>query len=140
MAVALSALDLPVIYTMLSNSLSGEKACGNRQRVHFRSSSLILEVIIAKDLTSATDIRLLATVYFKNSISRYRRNRRDSSFNSVDPNMKSHFKVSNARLFFDVSPLPLKQGSIDFLDLPPLSPVPSIDTDLKEAIADVMDG
>lgn len=36
------------------------------------------EVITAKDLASQVDVRLMASVYFKNSINRYWRNRRDS--------------------------------------------------------------
>lgn len=36
------------------------------------------EVITAKDLVSQTDVRLMASVYFKNSVNRYWRNRRDS--------------------------------------------------------------
>lgn len=37
------------------------------------------ELITAKDLASQVDVRLMATVYFKNSINRYWRYRRDSS-------------------------------------------------------------
>lgn len=40
----------------------------------------VQEVITAKDLASQTDVRLMASVYFKNSVSRYWRNRRDSTF------------------------------------------------------------
>lgn len=39
---------------------------------------VVQEVITAKDLTSQTNVRLMASVYFKNSINRYWRNRRDS--------------------------------------------------------------
>lgn len=37
------------------------------------------ELITANDLASQVDVRLMATVYFKNSINRYWRQRRDSS-------------------------------------------------------------
>lgn len=37
------------------------------------------EIITAKDLVSQVDVRLMASVYFKNSINRYWRNRRDYS-------------------------------------------------------------
>ena len=37
------------------------------------------EVITAKDLGSQTDVRMMATVYFKNSVNRYWRHRRNSS-------------------------------------------------------------
>lgn len=36
------------------------------------------EVITAQDLVAQVDVRLMATVYFKNSINRYWRTRRDS--------------------------------------------------------------
>lgn len=44
-----------------------------------RNSCIVQEVITAKDLASQTDVRLMASVYFKNSVSRYWRNRRDST-------------------------------------------------------------
>ena len=37
------------------------------------------EVIAATDLASQTDVRLMASVYFKNSVNRYWRSRRDST-------------------------------------------------------------
>lgn len=37
------------------------------------------EVITANDLVSQVDVRLMASLYFKNSINRYWRSRRDSS-------------------------------------------------------------
>lgn len=40
---------------------------------------MMQEVITANDLAAQTDVRLLASVYFKNSVSRYWRTRRDSS-------------------------------------------------------------
>lgn len=40
---------------------------------------ILQEVITAKDLASQVDVRLMATVYFKNSINRHWRQRRDSS-------------------------------------------------------------
>ncbi|BBG92300.1 hypothetical protein Prudu_000002 [Prunus dulcis] len=38
-----------------------------------------MEVITAKDLVPRVDVRLMASVYFKNSVNRYWRHRRDSS-------------------------------------------------------------
>ncbi|OWM81698.1 hypothetical protein CDL15_Pgr007736 [Punica granatum] len=59
--MALSSSDLPAIYGLLTNSMSGDER----------------EVIMSKDVASQ-DVRLMASVYFKNSISRYWRSRRDS--------------------------------------------------------------
>lgn len=42
-------------------------------------SEIMQEVITAKDLAPHVDVRLMASVYFKNSINRYWRHRRDSS-------------------------------------------------------------
>lgn len=39
----------------------------------------VQEVITAKDLASQAGVRLMASVYFKNSVNRYWRNRRDST-------------------------------------------------------------
>ncbi|XP_077233045.1 ARM repeat superfamily protein isoform X2 [Tasmannia lanceolata] len=83
--MSLSASDLPTIFSLLSNSLSpdpnlrkpAESALSQcESRPGF--CSCLMEVITAKDLTSQTDVRLNASVYFKNSISCYWRHRRDS--------------------------------------------------------------
>lgn len=41
---------------------------------------MLQEIITAKHLAPQVDVRLLATVYFKNSINRYWRSRRDSLY------------------------------------------------------------
>ncbi|KAK6120243.1 hypothetical protein DH2020_045934 [Rehmannia glutinosa] len=83
--MALSVSDLPVIYTLLANSLSGDinvRKPAEDSLAQFESRpgfcSCLMEVITAKDLVSHTDVRLMASVYLKNSINRYWRNRRDS--------------------------------------------------------------
>ncbi|KAI4302663.1 hypothetical protein MLD38_038384 [Melastoma candidum] len=83
--MALSAADLPVIYGMLTNSMSGDVSVRKPAEdalAQFESRqgfcSCLMEVITAKDLTAQVDVRLMAAVYFKNSVNRYWRNRRDS--------------------------------------------------------------
>ncbi|RDX87333.1 Importin-11, partial [Mucuna pruriens] len=51
------------------------------------------EVITAKDLAPQTDVRMMATVYFKNSINRYWRHRRDSSGISNEEKMHLRQKL-----------------------------------------------
>ncbi|KEH23220.1 importin-11 isoform X2 [Medicago truncatula] len=51
---------------------------------------ILQEVITAKDLASQVDVRLMATVYFKNSINRHWRQRRDSS--GISNEEKVHLK------------------------------------------------
>ncbi|KAL0291672.1 UNVERIFIED_CONTAM: Importin beta-like protein [Sesamum calycinum] len=84
--MALSVSDLPTIYTLLANSLSGDinvRKPAEDALAQFESRpgfcSCLMEVITAKDLVSQTDVRLMASVYFKNSVNRYWRNRRDST-------------------------------------------------------------
>lgn len=80
-----SADDLSRVYTLLRDALSQDEsvrkpaeatlaACENRPGF----CSCLLEIIGAKDLGQQSDARWLASVYFKNSISRYWRTRRDS--------------------------------------------------------------
>ncbi|KAJ0089029.1 hypothetical protein Patl1_31375 [Pistacia atlantica] len=84
--MALSASDLPMMYTLLSNSMSGDESIRKPAEAALSQSesrpgfcSCLMEVITAKDLASQVDVRLMASVYFKNSINRYWRNRRNSS-------------------------------------------------------------
>ncbi|KAK4396102.1 Importin beta-like protein [Sesamum angolense] len=84
--MALSVSDLPTIYTLLANSLSGDinvRKPAEDALAQFESRpgfcSCLMEVITAKILVSQTDVRLMASVYFKNSVNRYWRNRRDST-------------------------------------------------------------
>ncbi|OMO84989.1 hypothetical protein CCACVL1_10480 [Corchorus capsularis] len=84
--MALSASDLPAIYSLLTNSMSQDETIRKTAEAALSQSesrpgfcSCLMEVITAKDLASQVDVRLMASVYFKNSINRYWRNRRDSS-------------------------------------------------------------
>ncbi|RVW31958.1 hypothetical protein CK203_112775 [Vitis vinifera] len=88
--MALSASDLPAMYSLLTNSLSADESVRkpaeaalsqSESRPGFCSCLMVmsLEVITAKDLAAQVDVRLMASVYFKNGVNRYWRNRRDSS-------------------------------------------------------------
>ncbi|KAM7265594.1 hypothetical protein ACFE04_003277 [Oxalis oulophora] len=83
--MALSASDLPAIYSLLTNSMSQDESVRKPSEAALSQSesrpgfcSCLMEVITAQDLASQVDVRLMASVYFKNSINRYWRNRRDS--------------------------------------------------------------
>ncbi|PHT67298.1 hypothetical protein T459_26785 [Capsicum annuum] len=79
--MALSASDLPAMYSLLTDSLSRELSVRKPAETALAQSenrpgfcSCLMEVITAKDLVSQVDVRLMASVYFKNSINRYWRN------------------------------------------------------------------
>ncbi|KAL5198245.1 hypothetical protein ABZP36_001757 [Zizania latifolia] len=83
--MSLSAGDVPAMYTILVNSLSADEAARRPAEAALAQCearpgfcSCLLEIISARGLACREDVRLLATVYFKNSISRYWRRRRDS--------------------------------------------------------------
>ncbi|KAK3006384.1 hypothetical protein RJ639_016598 [Escallonia herrerae] len=95
--MALSVSDLPAMYTLLANSLSRDESVRKPAEAALAQSenrpgfcSCLMEVITAKDLVSQVDVRLLASVYFKNSVSRYWRNRRESS--GISSEEKIHLK------------------------------------------------
>ncbi|KAG0496429.1 hypothetical protein HPP92_001120 [Vanilla planifolia] len=80
--MALSASDVQTVYSILSNSLSPDEPvrkpaesalaqCESRPGF----CSCLLEIIASRDSACQNDVRLLASVYFKNSISRYWRQR-----------------------------------------------------------------
>ncbi|KAL7136202.1 hypothetical protein ABFS83_10G013500 [Erythranthe nasuta] len=125
--MALSVSDLPAIYTLLANSLSSdlnvrkpaEDALAEYEsRPGFCSS--LMEVITAKDLVLQTDVRLMASVYFKNSISRYWRNRRDSSGISSEEKVHlrqkllSHLREENYQISLTLAVVISKIARIDY--------------------------
>ncbi|KAG4925280.1 hypothetical protein JHK87_050820 [Glycine soja] len=98
--MALSASDVAAMYSLLSNSMSADhRLRGPAEDALAQSESrpgfcsCLLEVITAKDLASQTDVRMMATVYFKNSVNRYWRHRRDSSGISNEEKMHLRQKL-----------------------------------------------
>ncbi|CAM6098378.1 unnamed protein product [Calypogeia fissa] len=83
--MALTTADLPTVFSLLQNALNQDQsiqkpaeatlaACENRPGF----CSCLLGIIASRDLEKQSDARWLASVYFKNSINRYWRIRRDS--------------------------------------------------------------
>ncbi|XP_031489687.1 uncharacterized protein LOC116257214 [Nymphaea colorata] len=83
--MALSMADLPSVFSLLSNALSADpnvRKPAEATLSEFESRpgfcSSLLEIITSETVVAHTEVRLLATVYFKNSVNRYWRHRRDS--------------------------------------------------------------
>ncbi|KAI3447803.1 hypothetical protein Pfo_004468 [Paulownia fortunei] len=125
--MALSFSDLPTIYTLLTNSLSGDinlRKPAEDALAQFESRpgfcSCLMEVITAKDLVTQTDVRLLASVYFKNSINRYWRNRRDSTGMSNEEKLHlrqkllSHLREENYQIALTLAVSISKIARIDY--------------------------
>uniref|UniRef100_A0A5B7A9N8 Putative importin-11 isoform X1 n=1 Tax=Davidia involucrata TaxID=16924 RepID=A0A5B7A9N8_DAVIN len=125
--MALSASDLPAMYTMLANSLSGDESLRKPAETALSQSesrpgfcSCLMEVITSKDLASQVDVRLLASVYFKNSINRYWRNRRDSSGISNEEKvylrqkLLSHLREENYQIALTLAVLISRIARIDY--------------------------
>ncbi|KAK7395087.1 hypothetical protein VNO78_15629 [Psophocarpus tetragonolobus] len=98
--MALTASDVAAMYSLLTNSMSADhRLRGPAEEALAQSESrpgfcsCLLEVITAKDLASQTDVRMMATVYFKNSVNRYWRHRRDSSGISNEEKMHLRQKL-----------------------------------------------
>ncbi|XP_009768023.1 uncharacterized protein LOC107807441 [Nicotiana tabacum] len=125
--MALSASDLPAMYSLLTNSLSGEQNVRKPAETALAQSenrpgfcSCLMEVITAKDLMSQVDVRLMASVYFKNSINRYWRSRRDSSGISSEEKLHlrqkllSHLGEENYQIALTLSVIISKIARIDY--------------------------
>ncbi|XP_043815485.1 importin-11 isoform X2 [Manihot esculenta] len=125
--MALSASDLPAIYSLLTNSMSGDESVRKPAEAALSQSesrpgfcSCLMEVITAKDLASQVDVRLLASVYFKNSINRYWRNRRDSSGisseekNHLRQRLLSHLREENDKIAVMLAVLISKIARFDY--------------------------
>ncbi|KAJ8533088.1 hypothetical protein K7X08_015977 [Anisodus acutangulus] len=125
--MALSASDLPAMYSLLTNSLSGEQTVRKPAETALAQSenrlgfcSCLMEVITAKDLVPQVDVRLMASVYFKNSINRYWRNKRDSSGISNEEKLHlrqkllSHLREENYQIAVTLSVIISKIARIDY--------------------------
>lgn len=125
--MALSVSDLPAMYSLLSNALSADEALRKPAEATLSQSenrpgfcSCLMEVITAKDLVSQADVRLMASLYFKNSINRYWRNRRDSTGISNEEKshlrqkLLSHLREENYQVALTLSVLVSKIARIDY--------------------------
>lgn len=125
--MALSASDLPAMYSLLTNSLSSEQSVRKPAETALAQSenrpgfcSCLMEVITAKDLVSQVDVRLMASVYFKNSINRYWRNKRDSAGISNEEKLHlrqkllSHLREENYQIALTLSVIISKIARIDY--------------------------
>ncbi|KAF2306412.1 hypothetical protein GH714_017776 [Hevea brasiliensis] len=125
--MALSASDLQAVYSLLANSMSGDESVRKPAEAALSQSesrpgfcSCLMEVITAKDLASQVDVRLLASVYFKNSINRYWRNRRDSSGisseekNHLRQKLLSHLREENEKIAVMLAVLISKIARFDY--------------------------
>ncbi|KAM3325771.1 importin-11 isoform X1 [Capsicum chacoense] len=125
--MALSASDVPAMYSLLTNSLSREQSVRKPAETALAQSenrpgfcSCLMEVITAKDLVSQVDVRLMASVYFKNSINRYWRNKRDSAGISNEEKLHlrqkllSHLREENYQISLTLSVIFSKIARIDY--------------------------
>ncbi|XP_059305335.1 uncharacterized protein LOC132056940 isoform X2 [Lycium ferocissimum] len=125
--MALSVSDLPAMYSLLTNSLSAEQTIRKPAETALAQSenrpgfcSCLMEVITAKDLVTQVDVRLMASVYFKNSINRYWRSRRDSSGISNEEKshlrqkLLSHLREENYQIALTLSVIISKIARIDY--------------------------
>ncbi|KAL5710132.1 hypothetical protein ACHQM5_020735 [Ranunculus cassubicifolius] len=125
--MALSASDLPAMYNLLTNSLSGDETLRKPAESALSHSenrpgfcSCLMEVITAKDLASQTDVRLMASVYFKNSINRYWRSRRDTQGISNEEKiylrqkLLSHSREENNQIALQLAVLVSKIARLDY--------------------------
>ncbi|KAF8402614.1 hypothetical protein HHK36_010703 [Tetracentron sinense] len=125
--MALSASDLPALYSLLANSLSGDESLRKPAETSLSQSenrpgfcSCLMEVITAKDLASQADVRLMASVYFKNTINRYWRTRRDSLGISNEEKkylrqkLLSHLREENYQIALTLAVIVSKIARIDY--------------------------
>nr|GMC81797.1 importin-11 isoform X1 [Ipomoea batatas] len=125
--MALSAADLPAMYSLLTNSLSADQSVRKPAEAALAQSesrpgfcSCLMEVIAAKDLTAQGDVRLMASVYFKNSINRYWRNKRDSMGISSEEKLYlrqkllAHLREENYQVALTLSVIISKIDRIDY--------------------------
>uniref|UniRef100_K3ZQD4 Importin N-terminal domain-containing protein n=1 Tax=Setaria italica TaxID=4555 RepID=K3ZQD4_SETIT len=125
--MALSAGDVPTMYTVLVNSLSADEAARRPAEAALAQCearpgfcSCLLEIISARGLACRQDVRLLATVYFKNSINRYWRHRRDSygisneEKDHLRKNLLLNIREENSQIALQLAVLISKIARLDY--------------------------
>ncbi|THG19731.1 hypothetical protein TEA_028283 [Camellia sinensis var. sinensis] len=116
--MALSASDLPAMYNLLANSLSGDERLRKPAEAALAQSesrpgfcSCLMEVITAKDLASQVDVRLMASLYFKNSINRGIGNEEKKHLRQK---LLSHLREENYQIALTLAVLISKIARIDY--------------------------
>ncbi|GBG87101.1 hypothetical protein CBR_g44557 [Chara braunii] len=96
--MALTPADIQSVYSLLQNAVSQEEKQRKPSEAALSSwenrpgfCSCLMEIISARDLDSQHGVRWLAAVYFKNSIARYWRNRRDTIM-GISDGEKTHLR------------------------------------------------
>ncbi|CAN6176755.1 unnamed protein product [Urochloa humidicola] len=125
--MALSAGDVPTMYAILVNSLSADEAARRPAEAALAQCevrpgfcSCLLEIISARGLACREDVRLLATVYFKNSINRYWRHRRDSygisneEKDHLRKNLLLNIREENSQIALQLAVLISKIARLDY--------------------------
>ncbi|PUZ73576.1 hypothetical protein GQ55_2G485400 [Panicum hallii var. hallii] len=125
--MALSAGDVPTMYAVLVNSLSADEAARRPAEAALAQCetrpgfcSCLLEIISARGLACREDVRLLATVYFKNSINRYWRHRRDSygisneEKDHLRKNLLLNIREENSQIALQLAVLISKIARLDY--------------------------
>ncbi|KAJ7950007.1 importin-11 [Quillaja saponaria] len=125
--MALSASDVSAMYSLLANSMSRDESVRKPAETALAQSesrpgfcSCLMEIITAKDLASQVDVRLMASVYFKNGINRYWRSRRDSSGITNEEKLHlrqkllSHLREENYKIAVMLAVLISKIARIDY--------------------------
>ncbi|GJN10596.1 hypothetical protein PR202_ga28703 [Eleusine coracana subsp. coracana] len=125
--MALSAGDVPTMYAVLVNSLSANEAARRPAEAALAQCetrpgfcSCLLEIISARGLACREDVRLLATVYFKNSINRYWRQRRDSygisneEKDHLRKNLLLNIREENSQIALQLAVLISKIARLDY--------------------------
>ncbi|CAN6200368.1 unnamed protein product [Urochloa humidicola] len=125
--MALSAGDVPTMYAILVNSLSADEATRRPAEAALAQCevrpgfcSCLLEIISARGLACREDVRLLATVYFKNCINRYWRHRRDSygisneEKDHLRKNLLLNIREENSQIALQLAVLISKIARLDY--------------------------
>ncbi|CAH9101065.1 unnamed protein product [Cuscuta epithymum] len=126
--MALSTADLPAMYSLLTDSLCADQSVRKPAEAALAQCesrpsfcSCLMEVITAKDLTAQGDVRLMASVYFKNSISKYWRNKRGDSMgisseekSYLRQKLLAHLREENYQVALTLSVIFSKIARIDY--------------------------
>lgn len=104
--MALSSADVPTIYSYLQNALLQDETIRKGAELSLEANasrpgfcSCLLEIVTAQELDEQGTARWLAAVYFKNSINRFWRTRKDSQ--GIGNEEKPHLRAKLLELLRD---------------------------------------